>query len=389
MVPQALEQFELNKLMTRCRADLRRHRVVTAIGGIVVVRIKCCLLLVFLASCSRDSSDSSVSTVSSRGQASASTRRWLPATFDTAWTLGGNDADTVLSFPARLISVDDLVIVSDLGNHRIIALRAGDGAIAWVNGPQRGHPFGRALIIWPQPGHRIGVADEATQHVTSIDTRGRTVGELDLDPSHFVNAMCALEGKDALVASTDALGPLYTLAADGKTATPVPLTVLDAKGRDPLMLQSSLEPTRDGTACVVAMSLGGGLALWNGKSIARATPYREKIPFPVPVMTTQVQTTAAGKTEVTFPTVPHRAVESALSVATVAGRVRVLFEGTTADKGRIIDDYDDRTLEYLGSVRLPFRVKEFATPASDLIVVLTKRNGFPMLVALRQRPGRP
>jgi hypothetical protein len=356
----------------------------------VIMRSRHCLLLLFLASCSRDSGRAPDSGVSSLDKTSVANRRWIPAKFDTAWTLGGDDADTVLAFPARLISADSLVIVSDPGTHRILALRPTDGTIAWMTGPQRGHPFKRAFIMWQQAGGRIGVVDEEMQRVTSLDARGRIVGEMDLDPSYLVDDLCALEGRDPLVTSASRPGPLYTLAADGKTATPVPLTVLGAKGHDPLVLQSTLARTRDGKACVLATSFGGGLARWDGTSFTASTRYREGIPYPIPVMHKSTRATPTGKTETTYPTMPRRAIPSALDVATVAGRVRVLFHGTTADRGTIVDDYDDRTLEYLGSVRLPFAVSEFATPSPELIVVLTLRNGFPMVVALRQRAeGQP
>jgi hypothetical protein len=223
--------------------------------------------------------------------------------------------------------------------------------------------------------------------VTSIDARGRIVGEMDLDPSYLVDDMCALDARNPLVTSASRPGPLYTLAADGKTATPVPLGVLDAKGRDPLVLQSHLAPTGDGKACILATTFGGGLALWDGSSFPASTRYREEIPYPLPVTHTSTRVTDSGKTETTYPSLPPHAIQSALDVATVAGRVRVLFYGTTVDKGTIVDDYDDHSLEYLGSVRLPFAVSEFATPSPDLVVVLTMRNGFPMVVALRQRPG--
>jgi hypothetical protein len=354
---------------------------------IVVMRPKHYLLLVFLASCSRESGSSPRSAGSSSVKTTAADRRWVAATFDTVWTLGGNDADTVLAFPARLISTDSLIILSDPGTHRILALRPADGTIAWMTGPQGGHPFRRAFIMWAQPGGRIAVVDEEIQRVTSIDARGRIVGEMDLDPSYLVDDLCALDGRDPLVTSASRPGPLYTLAADGKTATPVPFTVLDAKGHDPLVLQANLARTRDGKACVLATSFGGGLARWDGRSFTASTRYREDIPYPVPVMHTSTRVTATGKTETTYPTMPPRAIQSALDVATVAGRVRVLFYGTTAAKGTIVDDYDDRTLEYLGSVRLPFAVSEFATPSPDLIVALTLRNGFPMVIALRQRAG--
>ncbi|MEP6731173.1 MAG: hypothetical protein ABJE10_11070 [bacterium] len=207
-----------------------------------------------------------------------------------------------------------------------------------------------------------------------------------MNPLRVLNGVCALNGKDALAASSDELGPLYSLAADGKTTRPIELTIPGTKGRDPLVLQSSLASNRDGTACVVAMAFGNGLSLWNGAAFTRVARYREDIAFPVPIMNTRMQMTPTGERKVTFPTMPHRAIESALGVAMVPGRVRVLFEGGTANKGRIIDDYDDRTLEYLGSILLPTPVTEFTAPTSDMIVMVAKRNGFPMLVALRQRP---
>jgi hypothetical protein len=318
----------------------------------------------------------------------AANRHWQPTQFDTAWTVGGNAADTLLGFPGRLVAADDFVIVTDPGYHRVFALRAADGSVAWINGSRdKGRTWQKPLILAPRSGHLVTVVDERTNRLTTIDMRGRTVDTTALDPARFVNGMCSLEGKDLLVTSTDDRGPLYTLAADGKTTTPVPLSFFDTKGQDPLVLQASFATNRERTVCAVGLNMGGWLALWNGTTFTRAVRYREDVPFPVPVLAKETRATDSGNVQVTYPRLPHDVVQGALDVAMSPGRVRVLFGGDTPQKGRIIDDYDEHTLAYLGSVLLPSRALDFATPTADLIVVITKHNGFPMLVALRTRAG--
>ncbi len=339
-----------------------------------------CLVILLLAACAQD--------VKMATPPDAD-RRWMKVAFDTVWIVGGNARDSILSYPARLTSLGGLIVVSDLGRHQLIALRVRDGTVAWTNGPEDGHSFLRPLVVWPKPGNHIAVVDEDTQIMTIIDSTGRTVSDLALNPSRLINGACALQSRDNLVTSVDGLGPLYTLADDAVTAAPVTMSVLDGKGHDPLVLQPYLESNRDWATCVVATSFGGGLALWNGSAFTRETRYREYRPFPVPRKREQTRTTDSGDVKETFPVLPPGVVVSALDVATVPGRVRVLFNGTSANRGRIIDDYDDRTLEYLGSALLPSRAIQFATPRPDLVVVLSKQRGFPTIVALRQRATAP
>lgn len=339
-----------------------------------------CLVILSLLACSRDA------IVKPPPDAN---RRWVNVSFDTMWTVGGFAGDSTLGYPSRLTSVGDLIIVSDPGKHQVTALRVSDGSVAWTNGAEDGHSFRRVLLVWPQPGRRSVVVDEDSQVLTILDSLGRTVTDMNLMKDRFINAGCALRGRGSLVTSIDDLGPLYVLSDDAKTATLVPMTVLGAKGHDPLILQSILEGNRDFTTCIVATTFGGGLALWNGSSFTAETPYREYQPFLVPATRQQTRATDSGEVKESFPVLPSRAVISMHDVATVPGRVRVLFGGRTANRGRIIDDYDDRTLEYLGSALLPSRASEFATPSPDVVVVLTKQRGFPMIVALRQRAVAP
>lgn len=346
----------------------------------VIVKHWSGVLIVMLLGCSRDSR------VATPPDAD---RRWMKVALDTVWTVGGNAKDTVLSYPARLTSVDDLVIVADAGNHRLIALRARDGSVAWINGRDEGRSFRRPLVLWGQPGRQVSVVDEETQILTTVDSAGQTVSDLPLVESRFINGACALPGMGTLVTSVDDRGPLYSLAADGRTATRVPVAGLAAAGHDPLVLQPHLHHSSDWATCVVATSFGGGLALWNGSTFLREASYREHSPFPVPRRRTQKRTTDSGSVEESFPVLPRGARQSAVDLAVVPGRIRVLFAGSSPNHDRIIDDYDDRTLEYLGSVLLPMRASEFATPAPDLVVLLTTQRGFPMIVALRQRSIAP
>lgn len=339
-----------------------------------------CALIVALGGCSRESS------VVVQPDPD---RRWMNVAFDTAWIIGGSAADTILGYPARLTTLGDLVILTDPGHHQVTALRVKDGTLAWTNGAEEGHAFRRPLIMWSRPDHRIGVVDEDTQILTTIDSGGRTVSDLNLVESRFINGGCALKGKGTLVTSVDEMGPLYSLGTDARTATPVPMTVLGARGRSPIILQPFLENNHDWTSCVVATAFGGGLALWNGSAFTRHARYRESMPTPAPAIGKHNRMTDSGMREDSFPMVPRGAPSSALDVATVPGRIRVLFAGTSANHGRIIDDYDDQTLEYLGSTLLPSRVGEFAAPVPDLVVVLGKQRGFPIVVALRQRSVSP
>ena len=85
---------------------------------------------------------------------------------------------------------------------------------------------------------------------------------------------------------------------------------------------------------------------------------------------------------------PHDAAESALSIATFADTLYVLFGGRSADAGRIVDRYDLRQSRYIGSLRLPGSASRMAVPAADLLVLADELDGFRRIVALRVRESR-
>ena len=325
-----------------------------------------------------------------RRQSRDSTRRWFATRFDTAWTLGGDAADTLLGSPARMKSVGGLVVMTDPGYRRVLALHAIDGSVAWINTqlteglPDRSH----LLALAPRGKHTIAVVDERNSRITELADDGSTQRVIAFRPQESVDAFCAV-GSGLLVNSTDSLGPLYTMSPDDRTKTRVPFPFDDGRDLNAVALQARMVSNPANTRCVMSLVFGGGLALWDGARFVLTARYIEEMPLPIPKKHETTKTTYGDERRGEFTVIhseqtrlPQDAIEGALDIAVTADRIRVLFLGRTALRGRIVDDYDAHTLAYLGSTVLPFFGQKLTAPSPDMIVILTERHTYPMLVAL-------
>ena len=287
-------------------------------------------------------------------------------------------------------SVGGLVVMTDPGYRRVLALHAIDGSVAWINTqlteglPDRSH----LLALAPRGKHTIAVVDERNSRITELADDGSTQRVIAFRPQESVDAFCAV-GSGLLVNSTDSLGPLYTMSPDDRTKTRVPFPFDDGRDLNAVALQARMVSNPANTRCVMSLVFGGGLALWDGARFVLTARYIEEMPLPIPKKHETTKTTYGDERRGEFTVIhseqtrlPQDAIEGALDIAVTADRIRVLFLGRTALRGRIVDDYDAHTLAYLGSTVLPFFGQKLTAPSPDMIVILTERHTYPMLVAL-------
>jgi hypothetical protein len=319
-------------------------------------------------------------------------RRWSAVAFDTLWIVGGVPTDTLFGRPSHLASLGALIVFSDPGYRRVGALHAATGRIAWISGG-RGRDeslFGKPLMLAAVGQDTLVVVDDRRGTMTYLDRAGRPVRAYERPTSgSIVNSICAMRANENLIATTGPAGPVFNADLAGRFRAPVSLSLSGHENAHPLVLQGQLVARHDRSACAMSLDFGNWIALLDGRATVRATRFPEQIHVPRVDTLSSRGTSDADSQETIQLKMAGRVREATLSIASVPGRFRVLFGGETADAARIIDDYDDKTLEYLGSIRLPLRANSLTTPEPETIVLLAERQGTPMIIALRQRAVRP
>lgn len=318
-------------------------------------------------------------------------RRWRQVAFDTLWSLGGDPRDTLLGFPSRLASVGTRVVFSDPGFVRVVALDAKSGAISWIRG---GRGVDRALFEKPLMLAVAGtdsvlVVDDHRRTTTLLGPGGKTLRVFDSTGTGAIDALCHLSRGRTVLATSDSAGPLFLTTFGRTRPTPIPVSIPGLDGMHPLLLQGQLTRRADGKACAWSLDFGNWIALTDGHAFVKFARFREEVTVPRIDTVRHRRELPDGFEETVGFRMSGDTRGATTDVAAAPGRIRVLFGGATKYAGAIVDDFDDQTLEYLGSVRLPFGASALTAPAPDVLILLTERRGVPFIIALRQREVVP
>lgn len=314
-------------------------------------------------------------------------RRWRISDFDTLWSVGGPTNDSILGYPSDVRVVGNVAVISDPGFHRVIALSVADGRTLWTSTGREpgGIEFIRPLRLTPLPDGGVAVVDDRSRHLIELDANGRSQHATPLGRSQSVNGICAIAGRGYLISGTGSRGPLVALTRDTMDAHPVHLPFPEDSTLGQLALQAQVAGDPQGKLCAVAHAFGRGVALWDGSHFIATSPYVEAMRMPELTKIVQKRVSRDSAVEIRDLTLPASSRVAALDVAVLGNRVRVLFEGQSVIHGRIVDDYDARTLSYIGSVRLPVAARAIAVADSNVMIVLTERQSYPIAMALRER----
>jgi hypothetical protein len=358
------------------------HFPPTAVRPTMTLRTCMLAMLTVCASCSGGPDRRAIQD----GEPVRETRSWIETIYDTLWTVGGA-SDSLLGFPSRLTTVGKLVVFSDPGFRRVVALNANDGRVAWIAGGLMNgvHSFEKPLIVTAVGPDTVAMVDDRTRELHLIASDGRLLRSTELPPGRRVNAMCDLAGSGLLISSTDSMGPTYTMDPRQLLPRPFPLGDPALAGRHPLLLQAMLAPRPDRGACVVAMAYGTWIGLTDGKRVLKVASYPENVLMPRIDSTTTRKTVGDDVETTTQVRMTGDTRSSALDVSSTERTIHVLFGGRTPAAGRIIDEYDATSLQYRGSRKLPFAAGAFTVPSPGVAVLVVERNGFPLIIALRER----
>lgn len=303
-------------------------------------------------------------------------RRIIEVRADTLWTRG-SFADTVIELPLHLVADGELVVLADGARRGVAALDARDGATAWTAGRQGRGPgeFERPAVLEFLPDGRLLVADVDVGRVTILQRDGRHAGEFPLESAH-VTGLCALAGGTVVAVATTEEENVRTLTLQGQTLSLHAVPWRELRDQSQLTRQFVAATTPDRRDCLIALMIGRGFASFDGNDFTYVRDYIEPMQTP-DVIVRRSQTRSRRDQAERL----DRARISTRAVASTATHHFVVFEGASAEAGRMIDVYD-HSGAYDHSFRVPRRVHKLAW-ANDVFYLLTLDQGIPVITAVR------
>jgi len=307
----------------------------------------------------------------------AEARRFVAVAWDTLWTRGGEADDTLLLMPWAMAAGSGRVYVLDAAAHRVVALDAADGSVAWVAGSKGSGPgeFQSPTPVATLPDGRVAVADPQNNRITILGEGGfvsRTISSRD---AADVTSLCGLSDGSLLIATLADTQPVITMSRDGRVTGRYDLPWPDVAARPPITRAAKLVST-GGSGCVLLLTLGRGFATFEGGRFTRRREYVERLELPDAEVTQ------------TFRSRTQRLVERQIAAydgAVDGGEIALLFEGRTADARHLIDVYERSAGTYLHSYRLPHPANGLAS-FDGRYYLLAEREGYPVLTALSRTP---
>jgi outer membrane protein assembly factor BamB len=289
--------------------------------------------------------------------------------WETDWTVGGDESDTLLAYPLQLVADRERVYVVDPGFSRVLALHTRDGTVAWTFGTPGSGPreFATPRAIALDAAGNLLVSDQKNMRVTVVDTAGRWVRDIPVHSVSGLHSMCPLHDGTLLVMSYDPERPVIRVSPNGEVLGRGTLP-WQQLAKAPLRFQQGIfAPTVDRRSCIFALQANSGLAQYNGTGFDTPTPYVEDHPL--------VHAADYRHGE-------RNAYRSAVSVTADSATVVVGFRGSTRNAGRLLDVYDATTRQYSSSMLLPKAII-WMTRVDDTYYVITGRNRLPVIAALR------
>jgi hypothetical protein len=237
--------------------------------------------------------------------------------------------------------------------------------------------FSRPAVVETTVDGRILVADTEVARVTILDRAGARLGEFPLEDPQ-VTGLCALQDNSLVAVAATNGENFHRLSLEGRILAryAVPWPELVEQPMLARQLQTATPPDR--RECVFVLMLGRGFGSFDGERFLFTNDYVERLGIPeVDVTESGSRNQRTRSQRLRNPTVSTR------SAAVTDDQIFIVFQGATAEAGRIIDVYRrDGAYEY--SFRLPRRLGEL-TWSDDTFFALSQIEGVPVISALRIR----
>lgn len=259
--------------------------------------------------------------------------------------IGGTPSilDSELAYPVRIAASGSRFAVFDYGSQSVKMFSIG-GELLWSfgRGGQGPNEFRQVTRLRPGPGGALWVTDMANARVTVLGPNGSVERLVPLP----AGCATALPFDDDILCVSYRPGAFAQIVrSDGRVQGLPDPPVL--QGLSSLVLEGDAVGVQAANVQAVAGFYNSGYLVAIGPELVRTVPGVEALPF-AEVLQWRNQ---FGQT---VTRVSPEAAEGMKSIGQVGSVVRVLFGGTSAARGRIIDEYEAGTLQYRRSFLLPF-----------------------------------
>ncbi|MEX2529445.1 MAG: hypothetical protein WD960_01625 [Gemmatimonadota bacterium] len=293
-------------------------------------------------------------------QAQEAERRWL-GEVSLGQSIGGDAGPVVFGMPALLTAgPNGGFTIADFGDGTVRTFDR-EGRERWSFGRRGAGPgeFGGFGSLQFQSDGALAVLDPELQRVTLVGRDGALVSTTRIpDPARRLLPSRGPDGdwilvprdRDHLWVTVDRKG-----RRTGQRALPAELRV-----RHPLINEAFT--ARSDSGSVIAYRWSSRLVFLDGSGSVRGIISGiEEVPFPT------LSRDVPGVTRV-----DPDATRAALDVSASRGRIFVLFAGEELANSRTVDVYDEASMSYLGSYRIPDTVSGIAALADGRLATLEK-----------------
>lgn len=272
----------------------------------------------------------------------------------------------VLLDPQLIAAVGDTLVVFDYGDFTLEALDR-RGRVLWAVGRRGGGPgeFGNPTSLAIGPEGAIWINDPVNGRISRFSRTGRFIDQVTV-PEQLTRVLPLGHYKFAALGNFEQNRLMQIYDSMGRVVRGIPLP--DSLRDVPLINREAFLSGNDQAINVffrfsdvsyVINPATGTIAGFHGP---------EQVRFATPLA---VSTEINGKPARITRANPH-AVKATLSVTGGTARtLTVLFGGTTADSGRVVDDYDRAGGRYLGSRKLPERPIALTNLNGDLAGIVS------------------
>ena len=293
-------------------------------------------------------------------------RRIVPVPQDsvrTLWTRGGEQDDTVLFMPVSITADSDLVFVTDVASHEVIAFRAADGSVAWrIGGKGAGPsefdvPMGLAVL----PSRELAVIDQRNARIAIVSRAGEIVQHVSLASLALTTSVCgAADGSLLVAAAGEDAAEVVRITRGGRIVKRHSLPWPESRTSSAIATQIRLERRGFDGSCFVGLMLGVGFALFDGERFTHAAPMSSGC---------AAAAERAGRGQ--------RLAERQIALADVAidgGEIAIAFEGRTGERRRLVDTYDAATGAYRRTFLLEPTITSMARDGGRHFFLIERRG---------------
>ncbi len=308
-------------------------------------------------------------------------RAYLQGSWDTVWTRSGSLSDTVLLQPLLLLAFDSTVYVAEYGNMVVLALDAATGSVRWTAGRRGSGPreFMRPVLFRALDG-MLAVADAPNQRISTVRADGSFASEARVELPSSVRSACQLSADVLLAGAVGRHSALLRFSPQDSSPRKVQAPWLADLDQLPTVLGQFHLTQVSPSLCAFVPLLGpSDLRVFDEQmQVVARVPARERLS----PATADTQVLAGG---VIRTTIGRDAVFGWADVAIVGESAFVVFEGSSKERLRLIDEFSLPDFAYVGTHLAPYRIKAATGFAQSLTLLMEDEEGYPRITQLRRR----